>query len=235
MEKKKVLIIVGFVASIFLIGLSIFMIINKLNEVSKDSNGEVLNKNTKIKEDLKTDCPKQEESNCNCENNSTSDFYKNMEKNRQMIQDVSNNIIIVMDESGNVYWGVNEYRGDTTEKTIGTRGEYEIKGYSGTSPDGGLTTTLYGYKLDVSNVVSIHHVSWGNGGYMSYILIKNDGTIARLSYMAYEKDNKIKINDIKFEETVDGYNNIIGVINRNGFSGSGYYLYDIYGNIIRVS
>ena len=51
MEKKKVLIIVGFVASIFLIGLSIFMIINKSNEVSKDSNGEVLN-NTKVKGDV---------------------------------------------------------------------------------------------------------------------------------------------------------------------------------------
>ena len=51
MEKKKTLIIVGFVVSICLIGLSAYKIIDISNKVSKDKNGEVLNK-TKVKGDL---------------------------------------------------------------------------------------------------------------------------------------------------------------------------------------
>lgn len=53
MDKKKVLIIIGFIISILIIGLSVYKIIETSNKVNQDSNREVLNKNTKIKEDLK--------------------------------------------------------------------------------------------------------------------------------------------------------------------------------------
>ena len=44
MEKKKVLIIAGFVISICLIGLSVYKIIETSNKVNSDKNGEVVNK-----------------------------------------------------------------------------------------------------------------------------------------------------------------------------------------------
>ena len=181
--------------------------------------------------------PKVSPCNCDCNNNnvtdSTSDFYANMKKNRKMIQDNSNYITIVMDELGNVYWGVDEYRGDTVSIPVGVKGQYEIKDYEGHSPEGMLTNILYGYKLDVKDAISIHNVSYGNGGYRAYIIIKSDGTIARLSYLADNYDNKVKVDDIKFEGTVSGYTNIAGVINHSNYSASGYDLYDINGNIIK--
>ena len=44
MEKKKILIIIGFVVSICLIGLSVYKIIETSNKVNSDKNGEVVNK-----------------------------------------------------------------------------------------------------------------------------------------------------------------------------------------------
>lgn len=55
MNKKKILIIMGFVISALVICFSIYKIVEKKNIVDKDSKGEVLNKHTKIKEDIKND------------------------------------------------------------------------------------------------------------------------------------------------------------------------------------
>ena len=60
MYKKKILIIIGFIISVCIIGISVYKIIETSNKVNQDSNGEVLNKNTKIKEDLKIEDEKEE-------------------------------------------------------------------------------------------------------------------------------------------------------------------------------
>ena len=59
MEKKKVLIICGFVVSILVIMLSVVMIVKTSNEVKQDKNCEVLN-NTKVKGDLKENTKSEE-------------------------------------------------------------------------------------------------------------------------------------------------------------------------------
>lgn len=154
-------------------------------------------------------------------------FYENMVKNRDVVVDYDHGINIVMDKDGNVYYSANNI-----EKSAGTKGQYAIDGYmAGIDENGKMSNVLNGYKLDVSNVVAIYYCASGNGGWMDYILIKSNGTIARLTYSTYTKNNSPVVNIEKFEETVSGYTNIVSVETSNSWDAHSYNLIDINGNI----
>ena len=154
-------------------------------------------------------------------------FYENMVKNRKVTVDNDHGINIVMDKDGNVYYSAN-----SVEKSVGTKGEYTIDGYmSGIDANGKMINVLNGYKLNVSNVVAIYYCASGNGGWMDYVLIKADGTIARLTYSTYTKNNSKVVSIEKFEETVSSYKNIVSVETANSWDAHGYNLIDINGNI----
>ena len=153
-------------------------------------------------------------------------FYENMVKNRKVTVDYDHGINIVLDKDGNVY-----YSAKSVEKSVGTKGEYAIDGYiAGIDENGKMSNVLNGYKLDVSNVVAIYYCASGNGGWMDYVLIKADGTIARLTYSTYTKNNSTVVSIEKFEETVSGYKNIVSVETSNSWDAHGYNLIDINGN-----
>lgn len=156
-------------------------------------------------------------------------FYENMVKNRKVTVDYDHGINIVMDKDGNVY-----YSAKSIEKSVGTKDEYTIDGYmAGIDENGKMSNVLKGYKLNVSNVVAIYYCASGNGGWMDYVLIKADGTIARLTYSIYTNNNSQVIRIEKFEETVSGYKNIVSVETSNSWDAHGYYLIDINGNIFQ--
>ena len=52
MNKERIIVIIGIIISVVIIGLSVYMIIDAADKVNQDCNGTVLNKNTKVKEDL---------------------------------------------------------------------------------------------------------------------------------------------------------------------------------------
>ena len=151
-------------------------------------------------------------------------FYENMVKNRKLSEDYNHNINIVMDKDGSVY-----YSGDI-DKAIGEKREYTIEGYSaGIDENGKMSNVLNGYKLNISNVVMFFYGETGNGGWRDYIFVKSDGTIGKLIYDVNTLTKKVSI--VKFEETVSGYKNIIGIQVANSWDAHGYRLIDINGNI----
>lgn len=172
---------------------------------------------------------------CNCPScDSTSTvFYQNMVKNRKTTNDFGKGIEIVLDKNGNVY-----YRASKLKNPVGTKGSYKIDGYAaGIDSNGNLSNVLDGYKLNVSNVVAIYNVQFGQAGYRNYILIKADGTIAKLTYSGfsnYDNGDVPTINIEGFKETVSGYKNIVGAVQSNSFDGTSYKLIDINGNIYDI-
>lgn len=154
-------------------------------------------------------------------------FYENMVKNRKVVVDYDHNIEIVLDKDGNVYYSAN-----SVEKAVGAKGQYAIDGYAaGIDENGKMSNVLNGYKLDVSNVVAVYYGASGNGGWMDYVLIKADGTIAKLTYSTYTKNNSTVVSIEKFEATVSGYKNIVSVETSNSWDAHGYNLIDINGNV----
>lgn len=154
-------------------------------------------------------------------------FYENMVKNRKVVVDYDHGINIVLDKDGNVYYSAN-----SVEKAVGAKGQYAIDGYmAGLDENGEMSNVLKGYKLDVSNVVAVYYCASGNGGWMDYVLIKADGTIAKLTYSTYTKNNSTAVSIENFETTVSGYKNIVSVETANSWGAHGYNLIDINGNI----
>jgi len=218
MEKRKVtniLLIITLVVVLCLCCFTVYDKILKKEESSVCENG-VLQCNCPICED------NQNETIVN-NSNIVKTYYDNMAKNRKTMVEYDYNIIVVVDKNGNAYYGINKYGNGTVKNGVGTKGNYTIDGYYEAPEDG----VLNGYKLPISDVVNFYYGARGNGGNREYIFIKADGTIAKLEY--YGGSNGVEI--ISFEETVSGYNNIIGIIPANGFGAHGYKLFDIYGNI----
>lgn len=157
-------------------------------------------------------------------------FYANMVKNREVIYQYDEGISILLDKDGNVY-----YSASTLNNPVGTKGEYIIDGYAAGPSDDGLNNEFEGYKLDVSNVVAIYSSAVGNGGFFDYILIKADGTIARLTYYPHKNSDYETVVTIEsFEETVPGFKNIVSIEKANDFDAHGYKLIDIDGNILNL-
>lgn len=157
-------------------------------------------------------------------------FYTNMVKNREVIEQYDEGISILLDKDGNVY-----YSASSLNNPVGTKGEYKIDGYTaGPGDDGnGLSNIFKGYKLDVSNVVAIYGSAVGNGGFFDYILIKADGTIAKLTYLPHKNTDYESVVTIEsFEETVPGFKNIISIEKANGWDAYSYRLIDIDGNFL---
>ena len=72
-KKLKIVIIILMIVLVCITGLCVFLVIDVLNKVKQDSNGEVLNKHIKIKEDIKN--------NDNTNNNEESDFVETIINN----------------------------------------------------------------------------------------------------------------------------------------------------------
>lgn len=185
-----------------------------------------------LKKSDEQECPKTEcqcekcenkitECNCPTCSSSNTSFYQNMVKNRKaMTENRLDGIYIVVDKNGNVY-----YSASKVTNAAGTKGTYKLNGYEA-DPSGDNSFT--GYKLPVSNVIALYLFPRGQASTKDYIFIKSDGTVARLSYS--QGDNG-SINIEKFEATVSGYKNIVGVVPTGDFDGNGYKLFDINGNV----
>lgn len=188
---------------------------------------KLLNKNVNTTTSATTNNSNTSNSQTENTNDAATIFFENMVNNRDVVVDYDHGINIIMDREGNVYYSANNI-----EKSVGIKGQYAIDGYvAGIDENGEMSNVLNGYKLDVSNVVAIYYCASGNGGWMNYILIKADGTIARLIYSTYTKNNSPVVNIEKFEETVSEYTNIVSVETSNSWDAHGYKLIDINGNI----
>lgn len=179
------------------------------------------------KEETKTET-KEEKKEETTNTDYVKNFYNNMVKNRTVVADYGKGISIVLDKKGNVYYNASEVK-----NAVGKKDSYSLDGYVA-GPDektGKLSNVFNGYKLDISNVVQIHHAESGNGGYEYYILIKADGTIGRLVYLQNDRQ-KSEIEIIEFKETVSGYKNIVSVEQANGWDAHDFKLIDIDGNIL---
>ena len=169
----------------------------------------------------KSDCTKEKD-------NKIVNLFQNMATNRKTMAEYDNGIEIIVDKDGNAYYASSEVK-----KAVGTKGEYKIDGYNGgVDPEtNNVSDTLEGYKLSITNVVAFYYHPVGNGGWKEYVFIKEDGTIAKLTYDSFEENDKEIVQIEKFEENVSGYKNIIGIISNDSFDGHSYKLFDINGNI----
>lgn len=175
--------------------------------------------NNKCRKDS-CNCPVLEN---NCENDASKIFYNNLENNRKTIIE-DKDFEVIIDEDGNAYYGAEDIK---ITNPVGKKGSYKINGYISSFGENGPINILKGYKLDIKNVVMMYQHARGNGGYEDYIFIKNDGSVARLTYTA-DRDT---IDIIEFKDNIPGLKNIVGIIPNNSIDAKEYKLVDINGNI----
>ena len=155
----------------------------------------------------------------------STDFYKNMVANRTTAEEYTNGIEIVLGKDGNVYYAKN----GSVKSAVGTKGKYTVEGYF--AGIGAKENEFEGYKLPISNVILMYHSEVGQSGEEAYVFIKDDGTIGKLTYDAYEENEKQFLEIKEFKETVSGYKNIVGMIKVQDNDGQSYKLYDINGKV----
>ena len=153
------------------------------------------------------------------------DFYKSMVANRTTTEEYTNGIEIVLGKDGNVYYAKN----GSIKNAVGTKGKYTVEGYF--AGIGAKENEFEGYKLPISNVILMYYSEVGNGGEEAYVFIKDDGTIGKLTYDAYEENEKQFLEIKEFKETVSGYKNIVGMIKVQDNDAQSYKLYDINGKV----
>ena len=84
------------------------------------------------------------------------------------------------------------------------------------------TQLLSAYQLDLEKVLTVYHVSMGNGNSSYFIFVKENGTLAYLDYNLLIYTGKIEI------QNIDELENIISVV-ENTYSKNPYVI-DINGN-----
>lgn len=129
MNKKKILIIVVFVISICIIGLSVYKIIEKKNIIDKDPKGEVLDEKNKIKEDIKNN----DNANNNEESTMIVNDINNYSDDNIYIDKIVGNVDVNNDIVKKLYSYVNVFTGHkvcTTRKAECIKYEDDVKDLS---------------------------------------------------------------------------------------------------------
>ena len=209
MEKKKNnLIPIVIILIVLVLGLGGFIVYDKVLNNNEDNNLGYKGNQTSSE-------------------NISDSYYSNLVKNREttVIYINGSPLNFLLDKNGDVYYHESyKYSINTTE----SKKDYVIKDYV-LSHDG--SNIYHGYKLDISNVLMIYYGYTGQGGYGTFVFIKENGDVATLTVNPDSGTNSIgekEVSIIKLEENKN-LKNIVAVTEYDAFDGQSLKVIDING------
>ena len=104
------------------------------------------------------------------------------------------------------------------KEKLGEYGIYQVEIDMYPSIDDNVKDSIEAFKLNLSNIKSVYEIEIGNGGSaISIMFLSNDGKVSELNFVG-ETPNKVSL---KFKKNIDGYNNIVSIIQDGSYDGSG--------------
>lgn len=237
-ELNKGLLVLVVILSLLVVGLSSYLIYDKVFKGDNNVNKE----NDLVDNDINKEEDKVDDENIvnNIFDNSNDDeeIQDNVEVITGKFGQVLNSGIgeFIVDKTGVVYyipaksWNSfgTEYKlnfNDKDKKRLGKYGVYqvEIDMYPGNNDK----DSIEAYKLDLFNIKSVYEVEVGNGGSaISIIFLGNDGKVSKLSFVGESPEK----NSLDFYKNIEGYSNIVSVVQNNSYDGNDAILIDKDGN-----
>lgn len=211
-QNNKALIVLAIILSILVLGLSGFIVYDK---VLSNNDKTIDNKNNN---DNKTDNDDKQDDNTKDDKNTggttnkdcpTGNQYKyNVSKRKQTQVIQTRYFQVIVDTAGDAYVSVVGYPNFDDDKNNLIKFEKTFKEYA---PEGtwyfdpGEPDTISAYKLNVGKILSVSYVDVGNGGAGGYIFIKENGTLSFfLDYTIFGTGN-IEVKNI------EGIKNVVSI------------------------
>lgn len=146
---------------------------------------------------------------------------------------------IIVSTDGSVYYVPNtkflDYHSDgktlnfIDDKKIGTYSKYKVEGYKlGVINEGLIPTEFEGYKLDLKNVTAAYECYFGQDSWSDSILFTTkSGKVAAFTVYINISNDKT---DVKIDNDITNYENIVSILQSQGFESSNVLLVDKEGN-----
>ena len=156
-------------------------------------------------------------------------YYSNLIKNREttVIYINGSPLNFLLDKNGDVYYNEGYVYSINTKEP---EKNYTIEDYE-LSHDG--ANIFRGYKLDISNVLMIYYGNTGQGGYGTYVFIKENGDVATLiiepSSIITNSSGTKEVSTIELKEN-NNLKNIVAVTEYDTIDGEGLRVIDINGD-----